>query len=77
MCIFYGIYCQIFNIRCTTAGSKFIDHSDVVRASPVGAAITTSSFSTKHLASMDWAETTASRDEKHLRFGIWCVLLKI
>ena len=24
---------------------------------------------------MDWAETTARRDEKHLSFGIWCVLM--
>ena len=23
---------------------------------------------------MDWAKTTARRDEKHLSFGIWCVL---
>ena len=28
------------------AGNKFVDHSDVVGASPVGAAPTTSSFST-------------------------------
>ena len=34
----------------------------------------TSSFSTKHLASIYSAKTTAGRDEKHLSFGIWCVL---
>ena len=38
----------------------------------VGAASTTSSFSTEHLASMDWAKTTTRRDKKHLSFGIWC-----
>ena len=48
-----------------------VDHSDVVSASPVGAAPTTSSFLTYHLASMDWAKTTARWDEKHLSFGIW------
>ena len=55
-------------------GNKIIDHSDVVWASPVGAAPTTSSFSTQHLASLDWAKTTARRDEKQLSLGIWCVL---
>ena len=40
------IYCQVSNIRCTLVGNKFVDHSDVVGASAVGAAPTTSSFST-------------------------------
>ena len=39
-------YRQVSNIRHTLAGNKFVDHSDVVGASPVGAAPTTSSFST-------------------------------
>ena len=30
---------------------------------------TTSSFSTWHLASMDWAKTTSRWDQKHLSFG--------
>ena len=34
------------NIRRTLVGNKIVDHSDVVGASPVGAAPTTSSFST-------------------------------
>ena len=33
-------------IKCTLAGYKIVDHSDVIGASPVGAAPTTSSFST-------------------------------
>ena len=41
-----GMYCKVSNIRHTLAGNKFVDHSDVVGASPVGAAPTTSSFST-------------------------------
>ena len=40
------MYRQVFNIRRTLAGYKIVDHSDVVGASPVGAAPTTSSFST-------------------------------
>ena len=32
------------------------------------------SFSTWHLASMDWTKTTVRRDEKHLSIGIWCGL---
>ena len=37
-------YCQISNISGTLVGHKIVDHSDVVEASPVGAAPTTSSF---------------------------------
>ena len=39
-------YRKISNIRRTLVGNKVVDHSDVVGASPVGAAPTTSSFST-------------------------------
>ena len=39
-------YRQTSNIICTLVGNKIVDHSDVVGASPVGAAPTTSSFST-------------------------------
>ena len=40
------MYRQVSNIRWTLVGNKIVDHSDVVGASPVGAAPTTSSFST-------------------------------
>ena len=40
------IYRQVSDIRRTLVGNKIVDHSDVVGASPVGAAPTTSSFST-------------------------------
>ena len=39
-------YRQTSNISQTLTGNKIVDHSDVVGASPVGAAPTTSSFST-------------------------------
>ena len=39
-------YPQSSDISHTLVGDKIIDHSDVVGASPVGAAPTTSSFST-------------------------------
>ena len=39
-------YRQVSNIRRTLVSNKIVDHSDVVGASPVGAAPTTSSFST-------------------------------
>ena len=42
----YGKYRQVSNIRRTLVGNQTVDHSDVVGASPVGAAPTTSSFST-------------------------------
>ena len=37
-------YRQVSNIRRTLVGNKIVDHSDVVGASPVGAAPTTSSY---------------------------------
>ena len=39
-------YRKVSNIRRTLVGNKIVDHSDVVGAWPVGAAPTTSSFST-------------------------------
>ena len=41
-----NVYCQTSNIRHTLVGNRIVDHSGVVGASPVGAAPTTSSFST-------------------------------
>ena len=40
------MYRQTSNISRTLVGNKSVDHPDVVGASPVGAAPTTSSFST-------------------------------
>ena len=39
-------YRQISNVSGTLVGNKIVDHSDVVGASPAGAAPNTSSFST-------------------------------
>ena len=39
-------YCKTSNISCTLGGNKIVDRSDVVGASPVDTAPTTSSFST-------------------------------
>ena len=39
-------YRQVSNIKRTLVGNKIVDNSDVVGASPVGAAPTTSSLST-------------------------------
>ena len=66
-------YRQVSNIRRTFVGNLIVNHSDVVGASPVGAAPTTSSFSALHSASIDWAKTNARRYENYLIFGIWCV----
>ena len=44
-------YHQTSNISHTLVSNGLVDHSDVVAASPVGAAPTTSSFSTLQLAS--------------------------
>ena len=55
-------YRKTSDISRTLLGNKIVDNSDVVGASPIGAAPPTSSFSTKHLASLDWIKTTARRD---------------
>ena len=44
----YCMYIQTSNISRTFVGNKIVDHTDVLAASPVGAA--TSSFSTQNLA---------------------------
>ena len=44
--VIYSIYRKTSNISRTLVGNKIFDNSDVVGASPVGAAPTTSSFST-------------------------------
>ena len=67
-------YRKTSNIRRTLVGNKIVNHSDVVGASPVGAAPTTSSFSTWHLASRDSAKTAARQKENILNVGIWCNL---
>ena len=65
------IYHQTSNISHTLVENKIVDHSDVVGESPAGTAPTTSSFSTWHLAPMDWEKATARRDENHLSFMNW------
>ena len=67
-----GIYRKTSNIS-RTLGNKFVEHSDVVGASPVGAAATTSSFCHKHMASMDWTKTVTRRDEEYLKVELWRV----
>ena len=65
-----AIYRQTSGRKRTLVGNNIVDHSDVL----VGAAPTTSSLSTQHLASVDWAKTTTTREEKHLPFEIWFAL---
>ena len=70
----HNAYYQISYINRTLVGDEIVDHSDVVGASPVGAAPTTSSSrlnSVKHLATIDWAEKTARWDKKHLSVVIY------
>ena len=68
-------YRQTSNSSHTLVGNKIVDHSDEVGASPLGAAPTTSSFSTQRLASIDCTKATA-RDEKHLILVIWCAYIR-
>ena len=72
----YDIYRQTSYIRRTLVGNDIIDHSDVVGASPVGAAPTTS-FSTYYLASVDRAKATTISDGKYFSPMIWGVLYQM
>ena len=65
---------KVSNIRRAWVRNAIIDHSNVFGASLVGAAPTTSSFSTVNLASIYCAKATASRVDKHLSCEIRCVL---
>ena len=67
-----GFYC-IYLLSKLKYKHTLVDNLDVVGAS-VGAAPITSSFSTYHLASVNWAKTTVRWYEKHLSCGIWCGL---
>ena len=64
------IYRKTSNISRILVGNKIVGHSDVVGASPVGAAPTTSSFLTQHLASRDSAKTAARQDKNLLNVEI-------
>ena len=56
----------------TLVGNKHVDHSDVAGASPVDAALTTSSCSIRQLVSMDWAKNIARQET--FKFCISCSL---
>ena len=63
---------KFLNITCIFLDNKIVGHSDVVGASPVSAAPTISSFSTKYQSSKDRAKLSARLNEKYLSFGMWC-----
>ena len=68
---------QTSNIRRTLVANKIVDHSDVVGASPVGAAPTTPSFLTQHLVSRYSVKTVARQYENRLGVGILlCLILE-
>ena len=61
-------YRQISNIRRTPTSNKTVDHSDVVGASPVGAAPTTSSFSTQHSGFNWWGKDNCNGRRESFKF---------
>ena len=66
-------YCQTSNISHTLVSNKTVDHSDVVGASPVSAAPTTSSFLTEHLTSMDCTKDNCKARQETFKFWDLCV----
>ena len=70
-------YRKTSNLRRTLVSNKIIDHSDVVGASPVGAAPNTSSFSTQHLASRDSAKTAVKTVRESFKcWDLVCLILE-
>ena len=66
-------YRQISNIRRTLVGNNIVDHSDVDGASPVGAAPTTSSFSTGNASCITdplWKEATVTASSLQWRHNV-------
>ena len=63
------------NIRRTLAGNKIVDHSDVVGASPVGAAPTTSSLSTYNTWLQYNGQMQLQDETKTFMFGDWVRLI--
>ena len=61
-----AIYRKVSNIRRTLVGNKIVDHSDVVGASPVGAAPTTSSLPSNLLGGGGEAEMKNERIQKQM-----------
>ena len=57
----YITYRQVSNISCTLIGNQIVDHSDVVEASPVSAAPTTSCQLHLHSPLNTWHQYTAQR----------------
>ena len=68
-------YPKTSDISYTLFGNKIVYQSYVDGTMLVGAAPTTSSFLTEHLASTDCVKTTARWDDKHLSIGIWYAML--
>ena len=66
-------YRQVSNIRRTLVGNEIVDHSDIVGASPVGAAPTTSS--SRLNTWLQWIGQKQLQDETR-SFVIWCVLYR-
>ena len=62
-------YRKTSKISRTLVDNKIVDHSDVVGASPGGAAPTTSSSSTQHLVSMDLGENNHKTRRETFKFG--------
>ena len=72
----YCSYCQTSNISHTVVSNKIVDHSDVVGASPVSAAPTTSSFLTQQLARNRLRKDNSKTRRETLRFWdlMWLIL---
>ena len=72
------IYGQVSNIRRTLVSNKIVDHTDVVGASPVGAAPTTSSFSTWTPGFIGLGKDNCKARRETLKFrDLVCLILEI
>ena len=67
-------YCQVSNMRRTLVGNKIVDHSDVVGASPIDAAQTTSSFSTPGLKGLGKDDFKTRWESFQFWDSVWLIL---
>ena len=70
----YFTYHQTSNISCTLVGNIIVDHSDVVGASPIGAAPKKLYFQLNTWLQWTGQRQLQNKTRKHLSLRIWCHL---
>ena len=70
------MYRQTSNMKFTLVGNVIVDHSNVVGASPVGAASSTSSFSSFLNTGFQWIGQRQLQNQTRNIYVLWLGLLR-